>query len=158
MEIYKQIIILFLIIVVGFYARKKNILNEELNKGLSAFLINITLPLLVINSFDFKYSEEMINNIFKALIYSFLAFTITIMAGILLFRKIEDDKKQILKFFIVFSICGFMGFPIIQSIFGTEGIVYASIFNMVFTVFLWTYGVMLFSGERTVKDWKSILN
>lgn len=157
MDLYSQIGVLFLIMLVGLYSRKKNILNDELNKGLSTFLMNITLPLLIINSFDFQYSQEMLNNILKALIYSFLAFIITIIVGNIMFHKIEDGKKQVLKFAIVFSNCGFMGFPIIEGVFGKEGIVYASIFNMIFTIFLWTYGVMLFSGEKSVKDWKKIL-
>ena len=79
MDIYAQITILFLIMLIGGYARKKDILNETLERGLSNFLLNITLPLLVINSFDFNFSKDMFNNIILALIYSIIAFIIAII-------------------------------------------------------------------------------
>ncbi|WP_238886711.1 AEC family transporter [Clostridium sp. YIM B02551] len=156
MNLYSQIGEIFLIMLVGFYGNKKKILNEEINKGLSSLLINITLPLLIINSFNIKYNSEIILNLFKSLGYSFLSFLIIILISKLLYSKVNGEKKEILKFATVFSNCGFIGFPIIESIYGKEGLAYASIFNMAFTVFLWSYGVMLFNGKENIKDLKKI--
>jgi Predicted permeases len=157
MSLYSQIGEIFLIMLVGFYGNKKKILNEEINRGLSSLLINITLPLLIINSFNIKYSSEIILNLFKSLGYSFLAFLIVILMSNLLYSKVKGEKKEILKFATVFSNCGFIGFPIIESIYGKEGLAYASVFNMAFTIFLWSYGVMLFNGKENIKDIKKYL-
>lgn len=54
----------------------------------------------------------------------------------------------------MFSNCGFIGFPIVFSIYGNEGVIYASIFNLFFTAFLWTYGVILFNGKMKREDIK----
>ena len=53
--------------------------------------------------------------------------------------------------------CGFIGFPIVFSIYGNEGVIYASIFNLFFTAFLWTYGVILFNGKMKREDIKKVL-
>ena len=39
----------------------KKIINEEVNKGLSSILLNITLPIMIISSFLIKYDEEGYN-------------------------------------------------------------------------------------------------
>lgn len=157
MNIYVQISILFLIMIIGIYARKKKILNEELERGLSSFLLNITLPLLVINSFDFNYSKEMFNNIMMALIYSIIAFIIAIALSNIIFSRTKGSRKDILKFCGVFCNSGFIGFPIVESIYGKEGLVYASIFNMIFTMLIWTYGVKLYGGKGSLNNLKSLL-
>ena len=61
-EVVKQVIVLFLILIVGIYARKMNYINKEITNGLCNLLLNITLPLLIIASFLVKYSNEKLIN------------------------------------------------------------------------------------------------
>ena len=154
--VIKQILSLFLIIIVGFYGRKKNIIDETLTKGFCTLLIEITTPLLIISSFSFSVNVSMEGNIIKAFIYSLAIFIITpfFIKGVLI--KVDKRKKNILQFAIVFSNCGFMGFPIVESVFGQEGVMYASIFNLFFNFFVWTYGVMLFTEARDVTKIKKV--
>lgn len=62
-----------------------------------------------------------------------------------------------LQFANVFSNCGFIGFPIIDSIYGAEGVVYTSIFNLFFNIFVWSYGVALYSDKLDKKSLKKIV-
>lgn len=87
----------------------------------------MALPLLIISSFSFTYTSDIGNNIVKAFIYGLIIFIITPLLVKPLLIKVEERKKNILKFAMVFSNCGFMGFPIAQSVFGNEGVIYASI-------------------------------
>lgn len=66
-------------------------------------------------------------------------------------------KKTILHFANVFTNTGYVGFPILNSIYGAEGIIYGSIFNMFFVIFVWTYGIILFKGNIERKDLKGEL-
>lgn len=152
-SVINEIISLFLVALLGFYCGKKNIINEEFSNGLSRLLLDVTTPLLIIASFSFNYSPTIEENIFKGFIYSFAIFILTPLLVSPLLKKIEKSKRNILQFALVFSNCGFMGFPLAKSVFGDEGVIYASIFNMVFNIFVWTYGVMLFSE---VKDFDGI--
>jgi predicted permease len=154
--VIKQILSLFLIIIVGFYGRKKNIIDETLTKGFSKLLIEITTPLLIISSFSFSANASMEGNIIKAFIYSLAIFIITPLFIKILLIKVDKRKRNILQFAMVFSNCGFMGFPIAESVFGQEGVIYASIFNLFFSFFVWTYGVMLFTEAHDVKEIKKV--
>lgn len=155
--VVKQIVSLFIISVIGFYCGKKDIIDETFSNQLSRLLLEITLPLLIISSFSFTYERSIVNNIIKAFIYAVLIFAITPIVIKPLFIKFEKEKRDVFQFAMVFSNCGFMGFPIAQSVFGNEGIIYASIFNMVFNIFVWTYGIMLFSEIKTIREVGRIL-
>ncbi|MDC4241354.1 AEC family transporter [Clostridium tertium] len=148
---------MFLIILIGVYGTKKHIINDDVNKGLRRILLEITLPLLVINSFSFSFDEGMGRNIITAFIYSILFMILGGIISYILLKPLKGEKKKILHFANFFSNCGFIGFPIINSIFGAEGVVYTSIFNMVFTIFLWTYGVMIFSDKLSKENIKKVL-
>lgn len=155
--IVNGIISLFLIILVGVYAAKKRIITKEINKGLTNILLKITLPCLVVSSFIFDLSDELKDNIIRCFIYSPLVLIISIVISYILLIPIKGEKKIIIQFANVFSNCGFIGFPIVFSIHGNEGVIYASIFNLFFTAFLWTYGVILFNGKMKREDIKKVL-
>lgn len=155
--IVNGVISLFLIILVGVYAAKRKIITKEINKGLTNILLKITLPCLVVSSFIFDLSDELKGNIIKCFIYSPLVLLISIVISYIFLLPIKGGKKIIIQFANVFSNCGFIGFPIVFSIYGNEGVIYASIFNLFFTVFLWTYGVILFNGKMKREDIKQVL-
>ena len=155
--IVNGVISLFLIILVEVYAAKKRIITKEINKGLTNILLKITLPCLVVSSFIFDLSDELKDNIIRCFIYSPLVLIISIVISYILLIPIKGEKKIIIQFANVFSNCGFIGFPIVFSIYGNEGVIYASIFNLFFTAFLWTYGVILFNGKMKREDIKKVL-
>ena len=148
-----QVIVLFIIMVVGFYAKKKKFLNAETDKGLTELLINITLPFMIVTSFNIKYEAEMVSNAKQILIYSFLIHISLIFISRLFFFKFAKGKQQVFRFITIFSNVGFMGYPVLESIYGGMGVFYAAIFNIPFNLLVWTIGVMLYTGE---KDFKSI--
>ena len=154
--ITNKVISLFLIMIIGVYGSKRKIITSDINKGLTNILLEITLPCLVISSFIFDMDENLKNNIIKSFIYSPSVLIITILVSYIVLLPIKSDKKVIMQFANVFSNCGFIGFPIIYSIFGSEGVLYASIFNMFFTIALWTYGIILFNGNIEKKDFKKV--
>lgn len=151
------IVSLFLIMSVGVYASKKNIITKEINKGLTDLLLNITLPLLIISSFNLKFSDEIKMNIIICAFYSGVTLVVAIVISKLLLKPLRKEDKYIIQFSNVFSNCGFMGFPIIEGLYGKEGLIYASIFNVLFTVFMWTYGVGMFTGGISKENIKKVL-
>lgn len=152
-QLINQVIVLFIIMLVGFYAKKRRFLNIETDKGLSELLINITLPFMIVTSFNIKYEAEMVANAQQILIYSFLIHISLIFISKLFFFKLPKSKQQVFRFITIFCNVGFMGYPVLESIYGGIGVFYAAIFNIPFNLLVWTVGVMLYTGE---KDFKAI--
>jgi predicted permease len=143
--------------LLGIYGDKRNIITDEINRGLTEILLKITLPLMIVSSFVFTFDESMKKNITKTFIYAFLTFVIVAIISYVFLIPIKSKKREILQFANVFSNCGFIGFPIMESIYGFEGVLYTSIFNMYFAIFTWTYGIMIFTGKVTFKEIKKVL-
>lgn len=145
--IIKSVISLFLIMLVGVYCGKKEIINSNVSKGLTRILLEITLPCMIIVSFSLPYYEGVKSNIMKTFCYSFLTYIIVAIASYLLMMPVKDERKLILHFANIFTNTGYIGFPILNVIYGAEAVMYGAIFNIFFTIFLWTYGVIIFKGK-----------
>ena len=93
--------------------------------------------------------------------FSVIAFIIVIIISHFLLIPVKGDKKTILHFSNVFTNTGYVGFPILFSIYGQEGVIYGSLFNMFFVISLWTYGLLLFKEnfkkEELKQEIKNIL-
>lgn len=150
--IINSVISLFLIMLVGVYGSKKGIINSNVSKGLTGILLDITLPCMIITSFSFQYDEGVKSNVLKAFYYSFSVYIIIAIVSYLLMLPIKNEKKTILHFANIFTNTGYIGFPILNVLYGPEAVMYGSIFNIFFNIFLWTYGIIIFKGKVKKKE------
>lgn len=155
-SVFNTVIILFIIMCAGVYGRKKKIINEELNKGLIEILLRITLPMMIITSFTYTYSKDMGSSMIKIFLYSIIIHVVLIFTSRFLFLKLPKDKRDILRFVAIFSNCGFMGFPVLKSAYEDLGVLYGSIFNIPFYIFVWTFGIALYTDKKDPHALKKI--
>ncbi len=153
MATLNQTIVLFLILLIGYLGKKFKIISNDMNKDISNLILYITLPGMIItslSSYDFSKELLIISGKLVAISWSVYALSITISYLSTKLFNIDGTTKDIFQFGIVFSNVSFMGLPVINSVFGSEGIFYAALYNMPFNFILWTYGVMVLS--RTNKE------
>lgn len=146
----------FLVMVAGVLAGRFGVIDEHTNKRLSKLLIYVTMPLLIISSFqDMEYSPSDIGRLGSVFLISLIIYLATILLGTVLYRRVEPRKRSILRFSIVFNNVGYMGFPLLNGLFGSEAVFYASAYIIPFNIFLWTYGLMQFSREGDSRHLKN---
>lgn len=158
--IVDSVISLFIMIVVGAYSTRKGVITTKTKEGLVNVLIEIALPFMIFSSFIFNYDESIGANVLRTFFYSASAYVITIVVSWLLTAPVKGPKKTVLHFANVFSNTGYVGFPILNAIYGSEGVVYGSIFNMFFVVLVWTYGIILYRGvigENVKEELRKVL-
>ena len=146
-KVINQILSLVFMMIIGVVLRKKNIITDEVNRGLVNILMNITLPCLIISSFNFDFSTEMFKNAEVMFVYALLAEVLLILVSQLLYLKIDLSKRYIFKFSTIFSNCGFIGYPLMLGLFGKTGVFFTSIFGIPFNLLMFSYGIMLFTKE-----------
>lgn len=157
--IINQVAILALIMGVGFFARKKSLINDELSRGLSDVLTNIALPALVVSSFIISYSKELLGSMLEIFIISIIFHVAIILLSRFVLGKYNIDKQKIMKFMFIFPNSGAMGVPLVYGLYGQVGILYLSIFLIPYQVLFWTYGEGLFShGTSSVALKKYLSN
>jgi malate permease and related proteins len=83
----------------------------------------------------------------------FLTYILLLVFGFWVPRFItkNHDDQGMIGFALMFANVGFIGYPIVSSIFGPKAVFYAALLNMPNTFFIFTAGVMLVKGEYSLK-------
>jgi len=145
--ILMQMIQLFMVMALGYLLFKIHIFDLEFNKKLTTFLLTVTTPALIISSVLSTTEYQSLHNILFVFLIGFLIYIIFPIIGFLLVKVMKIPKAQqgLYIFMTVFSNIGFMGFPVMKSIFGNDAVFYTAIFNMIFNLFVYSVGPMMMS-------------
>lgn len=160
-NIFTQVAVLFIIILVGYFVRKKGLLDESSTSKLSSLVMNIFLPAMIITAMQIQFDKDMIPKILSLLFVSMVMFWVsTIVAFCLKIFIKSDSKLGIFQYALVFSNSGFMGYPVVEAVLGKGAIFYAAIFNLPFNFLCFTLGVYFLSkGNSNAKfSIKSMIN
>lgn len=152
---------LFIIVILGYLLRKLNYFGGNFDKKLSALIIDVTCPLLILSS---VMGDELPDRklILPLLGVGFATYILLCVLAFTVPRLITKDTmaQGMIGFAMMFGNVGFIGYPIVASIFGHQAIFYAALLNMPNTFFIFTAGVMLVKGERSRGsfNWKMFLS
>lgn len=147
----RQVVVFFMLIMVGFFAIKAKALKPEARQHFSSLLVSIVVPCMIVNSYITEFDAEVFHGIVLAFIHSFILIMIGLVIAVLAARRMGKENAAIFEFAMIFSNAGYMGFPLIQALFGNEGLLYASSYNTVFNILIWTYGYARVSGQTDAK-------
>ncbi len=162
MMVIEKITMLFLVLLCGYYAAKRGFLSEKTPRSLSLFLVNVTQPALIVASFHMPYTPEKIRTGLIILAASVLIHIAVALLAAPFTRRVKDpDSNRVYRYALIFANCSFLGFPVLDSIFGEGvGVFYGTFYCIMFNVFNFTYGISLLRrgrGERP-KWYRAILN
>ena len=142
--------ILFLIIGLGFAAAKAKLFPKNTNRALAQLVIYITNPCTVL--FSVLGSERGLTNreVLILTVISAAFFAVVIGIGLVLPRLLRcpAEKRGLYAFMCTFSNMGFLGFPVVSALYGANAVFYASIFNLIFQLVVYTFGVWLMGGAK----------
>jgi len=139
---------LFAIVIVGWVAGRLGYMGGEFDKKLSSLVINFTCPALILSS---AMTGELPDRRLILPLLAISAFTYVLLTGVafllprFLTRKKEDEG--IVGFALMFGNVGFMGYPVVASIFGHQAVFYAAVLNVVNTFAVFTIGTILILGD-----------
>ena len=156
LTVFWQVIALFLLMAFGFAGEKSGIINENGSKVLSNVSLVFVTPCLIINSFNIEYDPTKLTGLLICLAASVLIHAVSIL-GVELAKKTAAEKLRVIKFAIVFSNAAYMGIPLQEAVLGADGVFYGSVYVAVFNITLWTYGVVLSTGNIKEISGKKLL-
>lgn len=152
MENLQVMVVLFIIVVLGYALCKLGYMGEDFDRKLSSIVVDVTCPLLILSS---VMGESLPDRtlILPLLGVGFLTYVLLLVFGFFVPRLIAADRDDqgMIGFALMFANVGFIGYPIVSSIFGAKAVFYAALLNMPNTFFIFTAGVMLVKGEYSVR-------
>ena len=164
LDVFITVLFLLLLAVPGFIFAKTKMFPKSASETLSVIVLYGCQPILVITSFQgCAFSTDLAVNMLLVALIALVAHLLMFAIVKVLFLKWEkDDKVKLVKYLSVFSNCGFMGLPFLQSLFSdgavqAELIVYCAVILAVFNILNWTFGVYIITGDKKQISFKKVL-
>ncbi len=148
--VLKQLAIMAVIAVIGFAVTKAFKFSKTEEQFFSKLLLYVINPCLILCSFDKEFSSQKLRELFIVILLSFVSLlALTIIA--LIFCRSKKESARSLdcldKLSVIFTNCGFIGIPLINGVFGSEGTFYLMGFLAAFNIWLWTVGYYMIAGK-----------
>ncbi len=149
----------------GFLLAKCKMVGEKASETLSNVVLYVCQPALVFMGFQGKEFSSGIG--INMLIVAGLTLALHLIMTVIMFvccrNKDNNAKINCLRFASIFGNCGFMGLPMIQSLFSfdkelaSEAVIYCAVVLAVFNMLSWTLGVYIMSKDKKQISVKKIL-
>lgn len=152
-----QLVSLFLMMIAGYVLARIGLITREFRQRLSSFTLNTASPCVIISSV--LESESVPANMLSAVGAAAAMFIVLIVLAAVLVRVVPTPKQErgLDQLLIIFTNLGFMGIPVIQSLYGPEGVALLSMFILTFNFFFFSYGVLLIQPGAKL-SFKAIIN
>ncbi len=143
-----QVLILLLLILIGFILTKTKILTDKGVKSMTDMVLLLVTPCVIIKSFIREFDKALLKNLLISFLIAFTAHIAFILLSRLIMRSNDKNSEKVLQFGIIFSNCGYMSIPLQQALLGDMGTFYGSSYIAIFNIFVWSYGILLISGDK----------
>jgi predicted permease len=170
--LFEQTIVIFIIIIIGVICYKTNLIDDATNSKLSSILLMLVNPLLIFMSYQRDLSKDLLGGLLisflLAIVTHIVAITISyiflrrkkrkiiIVDGIRIKKYVDNEDVAVERLSSSYANMGFFGLPLVNSIYGSEGVFYVTAYVTVFNILIWTHGVIMMSGSKDLK-FKDIL-
>ena len=143
---------LFVIVIVGYMAGKLGYMGGDFDRKLSSLVLNWTCPALILSS---AMTGELPDRRFILPLLAISVVTYVVLTGVTFwlprFLTKRKEDEGVVGFAMMFGNVGFMGYPVVASIFGHEAVFYAAVLNVVNTFAVFTVGTVLVTGKTEVE-------
>ena len=154
-----QVLVLFIIMGLGFLITKLKYLTEAGIKSITNLMLYLITPCMMINAFQRPFDASLLRGFLITAAATLGVFLLEIALALLLIRDKNEARRRVLRFGAVFANCGYMAFPLLQALLGSEAVLYGAAYNAVHTIFLWTYGLALMcNGQEKISVRKALVN
>lgn len=149
--------VLLVYLCIGFYCAKKDIIDGHTKQKLTDLILQITLPCMIFESFDRPLTPELLKQTFAVLMVALMIAILSYLCGKVLYNCYPWEKKSVLQYATLVNNCGFLGLPMVSAVYGSEGLLFASIFIIPNRIFMWTAGISIFTKADLKSNLKNIL-
>jgi predicted permease len=145
---FYQILTMLVIMVMGFLCAKIKIIDEDMNKKLSTFLLLFVNPLVILMSYQRDFEIELLRGLMIAVGLAILLFAIALAVAHICFKDQDGRSLAVERYCAVYSNSGFIGIPLVLGIFGPIGVFYLTAQLTVSNLLMWSHGVAVMQGEK----------
>lgn len=140
-----QMLVLFAMMFTGYFLARKDWINDSLSSALSRLVVNIFNPFLMISSVFGQSLKQSGPLFWENLVLVGIFYLLLFLVGFFIVFVLRPTSQMapIYKLLTLLPNCGFMGIPIVNSLLGSQYIIYVAVYMLVFNLIIYTYGISL---------------
>ncbi|MBR2861004.1 MAG: AEC family transporter [Clostridia bacterium] len=146
--IFLAVCTLFCFMIPGFVLRKLNLVGDSFTKSASVLTINITQCAMFLLSYVREFKLEVIQGIITIMVISLIVHLLFYFLAKQMFKKTPDSVRRVLQFALIFSNAGYMGIPVVESVFGAEYTIYVTVYVVWFNIFAFSLGRLIYTDDK----------
>lgn len=150
LHIITQMLMIFGIVLVGLFAAKRNLWAGDLDRKLSIFIMNISMPALILASVMGKDLAFENSKLISLAVVAVVNYIVLIGLAYLIphLFKVNKARLGISRFMLAFGNVSFIGYPVCDAVFGSKAVFCASVLNIPFNLLVFTIGVSFINGGK----------
>ncbi|WP_298020407.1 AEC family transporter [uncultured Dysosmobacter sp.] len=158
-DTFSEMLILLFAMAIGYLAHRLGYLGEGIDARLSKLILNITLPAMIVGSVVSGSALPGTAEILSTLRVAAVFYGIQLLAAFAVPRFLggTPGQKGVWRYGLVFSNLGFIGYPVVISLFGADKLFYAVILQLPFNMLSYTLGPLMLAGAKQFR-WKQFLS
>ena len=158
-QFYSRLGTIALILLLGFLLGKLKLISKKTNQEITNLLLVIFMPASLFMAFPSSYDKASADLFFSGLLGGVLVMSMLIILAKAIFNKkfFGEELSYESQFGLVFNNATFLGYPIVSSTFGPNGILAYCGFIIAFNIALFSYGIWLFEHKITFKLIRSVI-
>lgn len=142
-----KILAMVLVMLAGWFLRKRGYLNNDLTRYLSVFVADVSMPALILAQITATVSRDVLREAWIEPLLAFFVLAVSALIGIIAARILcPQPQRHTFAFLIAISNWVYLPLPIAEGLFGADGIRTILLFNAGGQLALWTVGVFVLKG------------
>ena len=147
---------IFVLLLTGLFLTWRGMLDPAARRRLNSLLIRFFLPCNIVISFIREFDLSILRNCAFVFLAAAGVQIIGMVMGRICYPKRNPQRTAALRCCTMISNASFLGIPVCQSVFGSIGVLFASIFLIPQRMVFWTAGVGCFE-QNSKGAWKRML-
>lgn len=136
---------MFAVMILGMILKKRGMIDGNGKRLLMDLVINVTLPASIVKSFQMEFNKEILMSCMEVCVVAVLIQIGAYGLGMVLYPGFKEERKKVLQYATICSNAGILGNPVAEGIFGSLGLLYASIYVIPQRIFMWSLGLTFFT-------------
>lgn len=158
-----QMIIILILMALGYLLMHRGIVNNQGIKQISFIVANICNPAILLTSAFSEDNQASNSEVLMVAVVAFLVFLFLMLLGNMMgpILRAPKDERRYYCLMTMFGNTGFIGIPLTTAILGPSCLIYIAVFNFMFNMFIYTYGIFLLNKQAGTKkrvNWRVFVN
>jgi hypothetical protein len=152
----QSVLSIIIMIMIGYFLGYKKLLDEKATKLITTIVINISLPMMMLNTILTNFTKQKLIDDSKGLLVPFVTIFICFVIAKLFAKiaKIKANRRGLFVSMFFNSNTIFMGLPINLALFGEKSVPYVLLYYIANSAFFWTLGVYEIAKDGNKNDLK----